>query len=197
MGLIEKFIPDNVKSALNKIFPDQELRRDLSIALTEAAPLFVKAANKVPATPEQKNLKDTFNDVAIVLPLIQRFLEKGKLPGTFEAVSLAPKYGPVFSRMYNNPQIDETFRNPGPELNAVYEELLEKSNVQEALKRVLLKPVGQEVLTLQQENGKFYAVESLSGAGIKFPVREEIYNSVKNVAGNKNQPPKGPAGPGV
>jgi len=191
MSLIEKFLPAKVRDTLNKIFPDTEMRRDLNIVLSEVAPLF-KSAGEQQATDQ--NLRGVFNDVALILPLIQKFLDKGKFPGTFEAIGIAATYGPVFSRMNSNPLIETAFKNPGPELTAIYDQLKDKDNVQQALKRVLLKPAGQEVLTLQEENGKFYAAESLSGAGIKFPLREDIYRSV---LASRNPPPKGPSGPGV
>lgn len=192
MSLIDKVLPARVKDTLNKIFPDTELRRDLNTVLAQAVPAF-KEAGSQEATDGK--LREVFNDVAQLLPLIQHFLDKGKLPGTFEAIGLAATYGSLLTRMNGNDLIEKTFQNPGPELLVVYDKLLAKENVQEALKRVLLKPVGQDVLKLQEEGGKFYAAESLSGANIKFPVREDIYKSVQAAYAAKNQPP--PKGPSI
>jgi hypothetical protein len=199
MGLFDKFIPkevketlDQVKGTLDKIFADPETTKDMDIVLSAVIPLF-DAASKNPAT--ENGLKETFNDVAAVLPFFRETLREKKV-AIMKAVPLIS----TFNRL-GGPGLKKVFEDQGPEISDINSNLLANSDFQSALERILKRPIGRELFDLTEANGKNSAQEKLTGSGLKFPLAQDNYNRVKahwDADGGKPQGPTGPGpGPGV
>jgi hypothetical protein len=191
MGMIDQFLPKEIKDILNKIFADEAACKDLDIVLSAVGPLFDRAG-KDPAT--NASLKGTFNDVASVLPVFANSMKKRKL-----AISVfdMPKVGGTMMRLgkpESEPKLKEIFNGNGPEITKINASLLQNDNVQFALERILKKPLGQELFLIEKKDGKCVAIEQkLSGIGIKIPLREDIYDRIKNIGGGNTPPPAGPS----
>jgi len=169
---------------------DKEIRRDLDIVLSAAAPLF-EAAGKNPAA--DKNLQEIFNDVASVIPFGRKTLEKGVVP-VRDITDLLPN----FLRLTKNGSVLETaVQNKDPVVNDILTSLLKNNDAQAALERIFAKPQGQGLFTLKKEAGQGYAVEQLSGANLSIPLPDANYDKIKAIldaaAPAKPQPPKGPS----
>ena len=194
MGFIPKEMQDKIdqlQPVIRQISSDQEAKNDLGLVLSAATPLF-DAAGKNRAT--DKKLTTVFNNVAKVMPFLNKTLQNGS-PSKWDAMKLLP----TFVSLWNSNDIKPTFQNPGPELNGIYTSLLNNNDVQAALERTLNKPVGHDAFALLPVDGKFYAVEKLSGSQIRFPMSEASYSRIKakwDAEANKNNQPR-PSGPGL
>jgi len=200
MGFFDNFIPKEVREALNevkgtleKIFADQKTKDDMDIVLSATIPLF-EAASKNPAT--DKSLKSIFNDVAVVLPFFKDVLKQRELQMTKVMLKAAPLIS-VFNRL-GEPSLKQAFEDQGPEVAHINSELLKNESFQDALERILTRPIGRDLFDLVEKDGKGSAQEKLTGSGLAFPLAQDNYNRVKakwNPNGGK--PPQGPSGPGV
>lgn len=194
MGFVPKQIQeiiDQLQPITKQIAADKEAKNDLSVVLSAAAPLFA-AAGRNQASP--KSLTTVFNDVSRVMPFLNKTLQNGSVP-KWDAMKLVP----TFLSLVNSKDIEPTFKTPGAELTAIYDNLLQNKDVQNALERILNKPVGHDAFALLQADGKSYAVEKLSGSQIRFPLAAESYNRIKakwDAAANQNKP-QGPSGPAL
>jgi len=190
MGLVPQNlqkIVDDLQPILKQIVADKEVRTDLDIVLDAITSEFQSASGNA----TDKTLKGIFNNVAGVMPFFRKMLEKGK-PSVWDTA----KNVPTLLNLYNNrSNLQTAFKNPGVELNAIYDKLLENAEMQGALERILNKPVGQDVFKLLQEDGKYYAVEKLTSNDIRFPLPAASYDRVKKLWDNGQNPPA-PKGPG-
>jgi hypothetical protein len=172
-------IPKEGKERIRAALNDNEIVRDMDTIISAATPLFENASRNPAA---DQSLRDVFNNVSAVLPAIKKYVVERKTPKLSAA-----KVGWNFKKLIDNGDIlEDAFNKQNPAVKeGIIDPLLDNTEVQNALVRILSKPAGQGLFTLQKDGEQGYAVEQLSGT--KIPLPEDNYKKIEAIV-KKAQP---------
>jgi hypothetical protein len=176
--------PKLLPPAVQPLLQDKAIAADMFVVLGELE-LALDAAKKNPAV--EKSLREAFNDVATAAAAVHTTLETGAIsPALITQFALnAEKYrksGQVLS---------DSFEAKDPAIEG-FAQSLRKNEKIGALKRVVPKTHGVLFKLEQDASGQGYAVELLSGNGVKFPLDKADFDEIKAALKGAPKPFKGP-----